>query len=86
MDEQDSTDWRAVASEYRKRLHGACFCAAFAMYVGSAIFLSKLLDLFRVSNSWAEIIWSFAWLPLGAAAWWVNIRLQDRADRGLRRP
>ena len=76
-------DWKLVARAYRARLHSVCWFAAFVIYVGACIGAAKLLQVLHVSESWAEVVFYFAWLPLGAAAWWLKNALEDLADRGI---
>ncbi|MBO9685671.1 MAG: hypothetical protein J7598_03580 [Mitsuaria chitosanitabida] len=85
MDE-NNPEWRAVAQTYRKRLHDVCLWLAFAAYIGAGVVLSWVMERAQVSPSWGETITMFVWLPLGAGAWWLKIRLEGWADRGLPLP
>lgn len=85
MDELD-TDWRAVAREYRARLHATCWWAAFGWFFAAGIATVQLADLLDIAGPWLENVAAFAWLPIGVAAWWIKNWFEDRADKGLRTP
>jgi hypothetical protein len=82
----EQIDWRAVAAEYRKRIHSICTFAAFGCYFAMALGLAKLLEIFRLSTVWVENIALIAWLPLGVVAYWIKNRLEDWSDKGIPRP
>jgi len=82
----EQTDWRAVAAEYRKRIHTMCTFAAFGCYLAMGFGLATLLEIFRVSPVWVANIALFAWVPLGFVALWVKNCLDDWSDKGVPTP
>jgi len=83
--ESEPTNWRAVAAEYRKRLHTVCFVVALAAYAGMNYLTALTLDWLDVEPVWVETIAMFVWLPLGFVAWHLKSKLEDWAGKGLPR-
>lgn len=79
----DPVNWQAIAIEYRRRLHTVCFLTAFALFAALGFGCAKVVEWMHVDAVTMETIAMFAWLPMGAIAWYCKGRLEDWADRGL---
>lgn len=84
--EAETTNWRAVASVYRKRIHSICLYAAFLFYAALGVGAAKIFEWLHVDPVWVESITLFIWLPLGIAAYYAKNLLEDLADKDLPQP
>jgi hypothetical protein len=82
----DSINWRAVAAEYKRRLHAICSVTAMTFYAASGFGIAKLIEQLHLDSVTVENIAAFVWLPLGALAFYLKNRLEDWADRQLPSP
>lgn len=61
-----------------KRVESLCWWLGFIAYLLLAYALYKVLKFFpRFHREYADVIYEVAWLPLGAAAWWMKNQLED---------
>ena len=60
------------------RAHQLCWWVGFGAYLLSAYVFYRVLDLFpNFHREHSDLIYSVAWLPLGAGVWWLKNRLED---------